>query len=182
MTIALVALLSLLLAVELGGRVIDGVRLARQLEPPALLTRTDLDEVAEGLVERLGPLLVAPPVHRVELTAADGRAIAVQGDHPLDRESMRRLEVQFDNRVGLNADPLAELVAHRYVVTLPDESTFGAVMVDTKTITTPAGRPELVFMFEQCQTMPKHEGDTPETIAGRVILWSSGIAYLQRVS
>jgi hypothetical protein len=79
-----------------------------------------------------------------------------------------------------SSDPLAELLAHRYVVTLPDEGTFGGVMTDAKVIETKAGQ-LVVYTFEQCSTLPKHDGDTPEEIAGRVILESTGISYLQQV-
>lgn len=146
LAVAITALLSLLLAVEISGRIIDGWRLAHQLNPP---------EPAE------------PPATHAEVVEIIGLAEQLLAAAPAPAPP---------------PDPLAELIKHRYVVTLPDESTFGAVMVDTATITTDAGGLELVFTFDQCQTLPKHEGDTPETIAGRVILWASGIAYLQRVS
>lgn len=80
-------------------------------------------------------------------------------------------------------DPLAELIAHRYIVTLRgDEGTFAGVLTEAHNIVTHQGQLDTVLTLEQCSTMPTGEGDTPAEIAGRVILEMSGIAYLQQVS
>lgn len=82
---------------------------------------------------------------------------------------------------GPAANPLDDLVKHRYIATLrAGEGHFAGVLTDSKVVATPAG-PIVVHTFEQCSLMPTHDGDTPGEIAGRLIIESSGIAYLQQV-
>jgi hypothetical protein len=80
------------------------------------------------------------------------------------------------------ANPLDDLVKHRYIVTMRgNEGMFGGVLTEADTITTPSGSIDVILVLEQCSTMAGHDGDTPGEIAGRVILAMSGIAYMQQL-
>ena len=61
----------------------------------------------------------------------------------------------------------------RFAVTLRDnEGTFAGVLTDTDAVT---------WVFEQCSTVPKAAGETPEPIQGRVFVDRAAVAYLQEL-
>jgi len=128
-----------------------------------------------------------PPAHRFELTSADGRSMALQTDTPLSREEIERFKHDFRRMGELESAPaghnwLEQLVKLRYVVELRgNEGEFAGILTEQQVVALPDGRPELMLVFEHCKTVPTHEGDTADNIAGRVILGMSGIAYLQQV-
>lgn len=64
-------------------------------------------------------------------------------------------------------------VRRRFAVTLRDgEGTFAGVLTDTDPLT---------WVFEQCSTVPKAAGETPEPIQGRVFVDRANVAYLQEL-
>jgi len=62
----------------------------------------------------------------------------------------------------------------RYAVTLRNnEGTFAGVLTDTDATT---------WVFENCSTIPKSPGETPEPIVGRVFVDRAQVSYLQELS
>lgn len=65
-------------------------------------------------------------------------------------------------------------IRRRFAVTLRgNEGVFSGVLTEFD---------RSVLVFEQCQTVPGHEGGTPSPIAGRVFVDRSSIAYFQELT
>jgi hypothetical protein len=68
---------------------------------------------------------------------------------------------------------IKKAVRARFAVTLKgNEGTFAGVLTETDTAT---------WVFEQCSTIPKQLGETPEPITGRVFVDRAQVAYLQEL-
>ncbi len=66
-----------------------------------------------------------------------------------------------------------QAVRRRFAVTLKNnEGTFAGVLTETDAST---------WVFEQCSTIPKQPGETPEPITGRIFVERSQVAYLQEL-
>jgi len=64
-------------------------------------------------------------------------------------------------------------IRRRFAVTLRgNEGVFAGVLTDTDPVT---------WVFEQCSTVPKAAGETPEPIQGRVYIDRSQVAYIQEL-
>lgn len=68
---------------------------------------------------------------------------------------------------------IKQALRRRYAVTLKqNEGAFAGVLTDSDAD---------MWVFEQCSTIPKQPGETPESIPGRVFIERSGVAYLQEL-
>lgn len=68
---------------------------------------------------------------------------------------------------------LRQAVRRRFAVTLThNEGVFAGVLTEFDSVT---------WVFEQCSTVPKVPGETPEPIQGRVFIDRSQVAYLQEL-
>jgi len=66
-----------------------------------------------------------------------------------------------------------QAIRRRFAVTLRgNEGVFAGVLTDTDPVT---------WVFEQCSTVPKAAGETPELIQGRVYIDRSQVAYIQEL-
>lgn len=64
-------------------------------------------------------------------------------------------------------------IRRRFAVTLTNnEGTFAGVLTESDADT---------WVFEQCSTVPKQPGETPELISGRVFVDRAQVAYLQEL-
>lgn len=64
-------------------------------------------------------------------------------------------------------------VRRRFAVTLKqNEGAFAGVLTDSDAV---------IWVFEQCSTIPKVPGETPEPIQGRVFVDRAQVAYLQEL-
>jgi hypothetical protein len=69
---------------------------------------------------------------------------------------------------------IKQVLRQRFAVTLKgNEGTFAGVLTDSDPTT---------WVFEQCSTIPKQPGETPEPITGRVFVDRREVAYLQELS
>ena len=67
-----------------------------------------------------------------------------------------------------------KMVRRRYGVNLKGgEGIFSGVLIE---------HDRDLFVFDDCATIPKERGETPQTIPGRVYVDRSDIAYLQEIS
>jgi small nuclear ribonucleoprotein (snRNP)-like protein len=68
---------------------------------------------------------------------------------------------------------IKQAVRQRFAVTLRNnEGTFAGVLTQTDPTT---------WVFEQCSTIPKQPGETPEPISGRIFVDRGQVAYLQEL-
>lgn len=68
---------------------------------------------------------------------------------------------------------IKQAVRQRFAVTLKNnEGIFAGVLTDTD---------PTMWVFEQCSTVPKQPGETPEPISGRVFVDRAQVAYLQEL-
>jgi small nuclear ribonucleoprotein (snRNP)-like protein len=68
---------------------------------------------------------------------------------------------------------IQKAIRRRFAVTLREgEGVFAGVLTDFDSLT---------WVFEQCSTVPKAAGETPEPIQGRVFIDRANVAYLQEL-
>jgi hypothetical protein len=68
---------------------------------------------------------------------------------------------------------IKQAIRQRFAVTLKNnEGIFAGVLTETDPTT---------WVFEQCSTVPKQPGETPEPISGRVFVDRRQVAYLQEL-
>lgn len=68
---------------------------------------------------------------------------------------------------------IKQAIRRRFAVTLREnEGVFAGVLTESDTTT---------WVFEQCSTVPKAPGETPEPIQGRVFVDRAQVSYLQEL-
>lgn len=68
---------------------------------------------------------------------------------------------------------IRQAVRRRFAVTLKqNEGSFAGVLTDSDPV---------MWVFEQCSTVPSQPGETPEPIQGRVFIDRAQVAYLQEL-
>jgi len=68
---------------------------------------------------------------------------------------------------------IKQAIRRRFAVTLcGNEGDFAGVLTESDAVT---------WVFEQCSTIPKAPGQTPEPIQGRVFVDRSQVAYMQEL-
>ena len=68
---------------------------------------------------------------------------------------------------------IKQAVRQRFAVTLKNNAgIFAGVLTETD---------PTMWVFEQCSTVPKQPGETPEPISGRVFVDRAQVAYLQEL-